>query len=117
MEHGINLRAKADLLDDHWAPGTVTTFNGNDVMVVRAKDEFVWHSHEDTDDFFMVLSGRLVIRLPDREVVLDPGEVFVLPAGVEHQPFAPDEATILLIEPTGTPNTGDASSAARRVEV
>jgi mannose-6-phosphate isomerase-like protein (cupin superfamily) len=117
MDHGTNLRRKVELLDRYWSPGTVAAFNGHDVMVVKVKGEFVWHSHDDTDDFFLVLSGRLVIRLRDREVALDPGELFVVPAGVEHQPFAPDEATVLLIEPTGTPNTGDASTAAPRREL
>jgi mannose-6-phosphate isomerase-like protein (cupin superfamily) len=117
VEHGINLEDKLDVVDGYWSPGTVATFNGHDVMVVRVKDEFVWHSHAETDDFFLVLSGRLVLRLRDREVVLDPGELFVVPAGVEHQPFAPEEATLLLIEPSGTPNTGDASTAAPHVEL
>jgi mannose-6-phosphate isomerase-like protein (cupin superfamily) len=86
-------------------------------MVVKVKGEFVWHKHDDTDDFFLVLSGRLTIRLRDRDVILVPGELFVVPVGVEHQPFAVEETHLLLIEPSGTPNTGDPSTAARRVEV
>jgi mannose-6-phosphate isomerase-like protein (cupin superfamily) len=117
MDHGINLSEKLQRIDAPWSPGTVATFNGHDVMVVRAEGESVWHTHEDTDDFFLVLDGRLHIRLRDREVVLDPGELFVVPAGVEHQPYAPDEATLLLLEPRGTPNTGDTDTAAPRVEV
>jgi mannose-6-phosphate isomerase-like protein (cupin superfamily) len=70
-----------------------------------------------TDDFFLVLSGRITIRLRDREVELGPGELFVVPVGVEHQPFASQEAALLLIEPTGTANTGNESTAARRVEI
>jgi mannose-6-phosphate isomerase-like protein (cupin superfamily) len=78
--------------------------------------EFVWHKHDDTDDFFLVLSGRIIIQLRDGAVRLGPGEVFVVPKGVEHRPVAEDEAHILLIEPRGTPNTGNtATAAARRV--
>ena len=85
-------------------------------MVVKVKCEFVWHKHDDTDDFFLVLSGRIIIQLRDGAVRLGPGEVFVVPKGVEHRPVAEDEAHILLIEPQGTPNTGNtATAAARRV--
>ena len=83
-------------------------------MVVTVQGEFVWHSHADTDDFFLVLKGRLSIRLRDREVVLRPGELFVVPRGIEHQPFAEEETHLLLIEPAGTPNTGDPATAAPR---
>ena len=92
-------------------------FNGHDIMVVKVKGEFVWHHHDDTDDFFLVLKGRLTIRLPDREVVLRPGELFVVPVGVEHQPVAEEETELLLIEPSGTPNTGAATTAAARVTI
>jgi mannose-6-phosphate isomerase-like protein (cupin superfamily) len=117
MEHGINLHEKLTGITDHWSPRTITTFNQHDIMVVKVDGEFVWHSHEDTDDFFLVLSGRLVLRLRDQEIVLEPGELYVVPAGVEHQPFAPEETTLLLIEPTGTPNTGDPATAAPRVTI
>ena len=94
----------------------VGQFNGHDLMVVKVKGEFVWHKHDDTDDFFLVLSGRIIIQLRDGAVKLGPGEVFVVPKGVEHRPVAEDEAHILLIEPQGTPNTGNtATAAARRV--
>jgi mannose-6-phosphate isomerase-like protein (cupin superfamily) len=115
--HGINLAQKLSQFDEHWSPRTVTTFNGHDVMVVKVKGEFTWHSHDNTDDFFLVLSGRIVIRLRDGDVELGPGELFVVPVGVEHQPVAAEEATLLLIEPTGTPNTGDPSTSAQRVEI
>jgi mannose-6-phosphate isomerase-like protein (cupin superfamily) len=115
--HGVNLASKLDLFDELWSPRTVASFNGHDVMVVKVKGEFVWHRHDDTDDFFLVLSGRLTIRLRNRDVILGPGELFVVPVGVEHQPFADEETHLLLIEPSGTPNTGDPSTAARRVEV
>ena len=78
-------------------------------MIGKVQGEFVWHSHPDTDDFFYVLSGRLVIDLRDRSVELGPGELFVVPRGVEHRPRAEEETHILLIEPAGTPNTGDST--------
>jgi mannose-6-phosphate isomerase-like protein (cupin superfamily) len=83
-------------------------------MVVKVKGEFVWHKHDDTDDFFLVLEGRINIQLRDGVVSLGPGEIFVVPKGVEHRPVADDEAHVLLIEPQGTPNTGNAATAAVR---
>jgi mannose-6-phosphate isomerase-like protein (cupin superfamily) len=117
MNDKINLADKLALFADHWAPRTVAQFNGHDVMVVKVRGEFFWHSHADTDDFFLLLRGRLTIRLRDRDVVLTPGELFVVPRGVEHQPVAAEDAEILLIEPTGTPNTGDSRTAAPRREI
>jgi mannose-6-phosphate isomerase-like protein (cupin superfamily) len=114
MDRTINLAEKLTQFSDHWAPRVVAQLNDYDVMVVKVQGEFVWHSHADTDDFFLVLKGRLIIRLRDREVVLEPGELFVVPRGVEHQPFAEEEVHLLLIEPSGTPNTGDAATAAPR---
>jgi mannose-6-phosphate isomerase-like protein (cupin superfamily) len=112
LETKVNLASKLAQFTDHFSPRTVAQFNDCDIMVTKLHGEFIWHKHDDTDDFFLVLSGRLVIRLRDREVVLEPGELFVVPRGVEHQPFAEEETHILLIEPSGTPNTGDAATAA-----
>jgi mannose-6-phosphate isomerase-like protein (cupin superfamily) len=114
MNEKLNLAEKLAQFSEHWAPRTVAQLNAYDIMVVKVRGEFVWHSHPDTDDFFLVLKGRLTIRLRDREVVLLPGELFVVPHGVEHQPFAEEETHLLLIEPSGTPNTGDAATAAPR---
>ena len=113
----MNLSEKLTKFDEHWSPRTVATFNGHDVMVVKVKGEFVWHHHDDTDDFFLVLKGRITIRMHDCNVDLGPGELFVVPVGVEHQPFADDEAELLLIEPSGPPNTGNATTAAKRVAI
>ncbi len=110
----INLQEKFARFTDHWAPRTVAGFNGHDVMVVKVHGEFVWHSHEETDDFFLVLKGTLDIQLRDRTVTLGPGELFVVPRGVEHRPVAREEGPLLLIEPTGTPNPGDPATAAPR---
>lgn len=113
-EDGIDLARKLAGFSGHWQPRTVATFNGHDVMVVKVQGEFVWHSHEDTDDFFLVLQGSIRIELRDRTVRLGPGQLFVVPRGVEHRPVAEQEAHLLLIEPTGTPNTGDPATATAR---
>lgn len=114
--NAINLAQKLSTFSEHWQPRTVGQFNGHDLMVVKVRGEFVWHQHDDTDDFFLVLSGRLTIQMREDNVVLGPGELFVVPRGVEHCPIAEEETHLLLIEPTGTPNTGDsATAAARRV--
>jgi mannose-6-phosphate isomerase-like protein (cupin superfamily) len=113
----VNLTEKLSQFSDLWAPRTIGRLNDYDLMVVKVQGEFVWHQHPETDDFFLVLAGRLTIRLRDRDVHLDPGELFVVPQGVEHQTFAAEETHLLLIEPTGTPNTGEAATAAPRREL
>lgn len=113
----IDLAAKLAMFSDYFSPKIVASFNGHDVMVVKLKGEFVWHSHPDTDDFFLVLKGRLTIQLRDGEVHLGPGELYVVPKGVEHRPVAAEEVHLLLIEPAGTPNTGDAATAAAKVPI
>ncbi len=113
----INLADKLSKFSDHWSPKTVGQFNGHDLMVVKVQGEFNWHSHADTDDFFMVLSGQITIQMRDRDVVLEEGEIFVVPKGVEHCPVAKDEAHLLLIERAGTPNTGDPSTSAVKTEI
>jgi len=110
----VNLDEKLSTFSEHYRPRTVGTFNGHDLMVVKLKGPFIWHQHDDTDDFFLVLKGRLRIELRDRNVELGPGEIFVVPKGVEHRPVAEEEVHLLLIEPTGTPNTGDPGTAAPR---
>jgi mannose-6-phosphate isomerase-like protein (cupin superfamily) len=114
MAEAVNLAAKLETFDDRFAPRTVAEMNGHDVMVAKLEGEFVWHQHDDTDDFFLVLKGRLEIELPDRTVEVGPGELFVVPKGVQHRPIAREETHILLIEPTGTPNSGDPATAAPR---
>jgi mannose-6-phosphate isomerase-like protein (cupin superfamily) len=112
--HQVNLEAKLSTFTEHWQPRTVAQFNGHDIMVVKAQGEFVWHKHDDTDDFFLVLKGDLAIEMRDRSVRLGPGELFVVPRGIEHRPVAQKEVHLLLIELSGTPNTGDAATAAVR---
>lgn len=114
MRDKINLSAKLASFAEYWRPRTVAQLNELDVMVVKVKGEFVWHKHDATDDFFLVLQGTLDIELRDRTVTLGPGEIYVVPKGVEHRPVAREEVHLLLIEPSGTPNTGDARTAAPR---
>ena len=118
MADKVNLAEKLATFGDHWAPRIVARYNGNDIMVVRVEGDFVWHSHEHSDDLFLVLDGELDIELPDRTVTLGPGELFVVPKGVEHRPCARrGEVHMLLIEPAGTPNTGNEATAAQKVEI
>ena len=114
MGDKINLSEKLATFSEYWSPRTVAQLNNYDVMVVKVKGEFVWHKHDETDDFFLVLKGKLNIQLRDRTVSLGPGEMYVVPKGVEHRPVAQEEVHMLLIEPTGTTNTGDKRTAAPR---
>jgi mannose-6-phosphate isomerase-like protein (cupin superfamily) len=111
MDAKVNLAEKLALLDAPFRPGIVGYLNDYKLVVVKAHGEFVWHKHDETDDFFLVLAGRMTIQLRDRDVELGPGELFVVPRGVEHCPRADEEAHVLLIEPRGTVNTGDAGGA------
>lgn len=113
----INLAEKLATFTEHWEPRVVGQFNGCDLMVVKVKGEFVWHKHDETDDFFLVLAGRIRIQLRGAEVTVGAGEVFVVPKGMEHRPVAEEEAHVLLIEPRGTLNTGDVATAVARREI
>jgi len=108
----VNLAEALATFDEVFRPRTVATLNDYKVMVVKVRGEFVWHAHPETDDFFLVLDGQLTIELRDRDVVLGRGDLFVVPRGVEHRPRSADGAELLLIEPQGTVNTGDAEPSA-----
>jgi mannose-6-phosphate isomerase-like protein (cupin superfamily) len=108
MDDRVNLAEKLAQLDGPFRPGLIGFMNDYKLLVVKVQGEFVWHKHDETDDFFLVLSGRLTIQLRDRDVLLGPGELFVVPRGVEHCPRAEEETHVLLIEPRETVNTGDA---------
>ena len=114
MPEKINLAEKLSGFEDQWSPKIITRYNHNDIMVVKTEGEFVWHHHDDTDDFFLVLKGRMTIETEDGDVTLEPGELYVVPKGVKHRPVAHEETHLLLIEPLGTPNTGDAATAAQK---
>lgn len=104
----VNLEEKFALLEGPYQPGVVGYINDYKIQIARAEGPFVWHKHDETDDFFLVISGRLTIHLRDRDIDLEAGELFVVPRGVEHCPEAEAGARVLLIEPSGTRNTGDA---------
>lgn len=104
----VDISERFMMFSDHWSPKVVATLNDYDVKLVRLKGEFVWHTHDDTDELFLVVDGTLTIQLRDRDVVLHPGQLFVVPRGVEHCPVAAGEVLAMLIEPSGVVNTGDA---------
>jgi len=110
----VNLAEKLALFDTHWDPKVVADYNGNDIIVVKFQGEFPFHDHPDTDDFFLVIEGEVVLDVGSESHVLRPGELFVVPKGVRHRPRAAKEAKVLLIEPRGTPHTGDPATAARK---
>jgi mannose-6-phosphate isomerase-like protein (cupin superfamily) len=116
MNDKVNLAEKFALLDEPYHPATVGFFNDAKLVVALIEGEFVWHSHAETDDFFLVIDGELTIQLRDRDVVLGPGELFVVPRGVEHCPKADVPTHVLLIEAQGTANTGDAGGEMTRAE-
>lgn len=110
----VNLAEKLSKFNELWSQKRVAVLNDYEVKLAKLKGEFVWHAHEDTDELFLVLSGRLTIQLRDTDVVLEPGELFVVPRGVEHCPVADEETAILLFEPAGTVNTGTAGGPMTR---
>jgi mannose-6-phosphate isomerase-like protein (cupin superfamily) len=103
----VNLVEKFSLFDEYWSPKIVGELNGQWVKLAKLKGEFAWHHHAAEDELFLVVKGRLVIKLRERDVVLDEGEFFIVPRGVEHQPVAEQEAHVLLFEPKSTLNTGN----------
>jgi mannose-6-phosphate isomerase-like protein (cupin superfamily) len=118
MRDKVNLAETLATFDEPFSPRIVGRYNGNKLQVAKTRGEFVWHAHPDTDDFFLVVKGQLTIRLRDREIELDPGDLYVVPAGVEHCPVSEEGAEILLIESDGTPNTGDSGvEAAPEIEL
>jgi mannose-6-phosphate isomerase-like protein (cupin superfamily) len=103
----VNLAAAFRSFDETWSPRIAGEVNGFHVKLVKLEGEFVWHSHADEDELFLVVEGKLTIRLRDRDVALGPGELFIVPRGVEHLPVAEPAAHVLLFEPGSTLNTGD----------
>jgi mannose-6-phosphate isomerase-like protein (cupin superfamily) len=104
----VNIEAMLGRFTEQWAPHKIAEINDYDIKIVKVQGEFTWHSHADTDEFFLVISGELTIALRDGDVVLGPGELFVVPRGAEHCPRASAETAVMLIEPRGVVNTGDA---------
>ncbi|WP_375688166.1 cupin domain-containing protein [Pseudooceanicola sp. LIPI14-2-Ac024] len=114
----VTLAEKLAMFDSHWDPHVVADYNGNDVMVVKFQGEFPFHHHADTDDFFLVLEGEVILDGEDGDsVTLRPGDLCVVPKGMEHRPRATQEAKVLLIESKGEPNTGDPATAAKKPRI
>ncbi|MEM6759752.1 MAG: cupin domain-containing protein [Pseudomonadota bacterium] len=113
----INLAEKLALFDSHWDPHVVADYNDNDVMVVKFQGAFPFHLHPDTDDFFFVLEGEMVMDFEDGSHTVKQGELFIVPKGVTHRPRATRECKVLLIEPKGVSNTGDATTAAPKPRI
>jgi len=106
----INFQQKLSQFSEHWAPKIIAQMNDYHFKVVKVLGEFVWHDHSETDEVFVVLKGQLEIQFRDGQIILNEGEMYVVPKGVEHRPIAVEECQILLIEPAGLVNTGDAQS-------
>jgi mannose-6-phosphate isomerase-like protein (cupin superfamily) len=107
MVEKVNLEEKLSRFSDHWSPKIIATVNDSDVKLAKVQGEFVWHAHEAEDELFLVLGGRLVIELRDGQVALGPGELVVIPRGVEHRPVAEGEVKLLLFERSSIRHTGD----------
>ena len=118
MADKVNIADKLASFSDLWAPRIVARYNDHEVRLVKVKGEFIWHSHADTDELFLILDGTLDMEFRDRTVVLEPGELIVVPRGTEHRPVARHgEVRLLLIDPKDMPNTGDEATATRVVEI
>ena len=118
MAEKVNLAAKLGTFSDHWAPRIVARYNDHEVRLVKVEGEFIWHSHDDTDELFLIIDGELDMEFRDRTVTLQPGELIVVPKGTEHRPCArKGEVRLLLIDPKDMPNTGDPATATVAVEI
>ena len=106
----INLEQKFSLFTEHWTPKIIAELNDYQIKIVKVQGDFVWHDHSDTDEFFLVLEGTLFIEFESETMELNAGELYVVPKGVQHRPYAQDECRVMLIEPRGVVNTGEASS-------
>ena len=103
----INIQEKFGLFSDHWSPKKIGELNGQQIILAKVQGEFVFHRHDNEDELFMVIKGQLIIELRERSVVLNPGEFYIVPRGIEHKPTAKEETHLLLFEPLSTKHTGD----------
>jgi mannose-6-phosphate isomerase-like protein (cupin superfamily) len=113
----INLAQKLSTFDDLWTPKIIAELNGQAVKLAKLQGEFIWHHHDVEDELFLVVKGRLLIQFRDRDVLLEEGDLIVVPAGVEHRPVAEEEAHVLLFEPQTTLNTGNVQDERTITEV
>ena len=104
----VNLKEKLSLFSDHWSPKVIAEMNDYQFKLVKLQGDFVWHNHPDTDEVFIVIEGEMRIEFEDETVELSEGEMYVVPKGVEHKPYAEEECKVMLVEPRGVVNTGDA---------
>ncbi|WP_105169987.1 cupin domain-containing protein [Pseudoalteromonas sp. T1lg23B] len=104
----INLQEKLAKFSEHWSPRVIAQMNDYQFKLAKFKGEFTWHAHNDTDEVFLVIEGKMGIEFRDKVVELSEGEMYVVPKGVEHKPFAHEECKVMLVEPSGVVNTGDA---------
>ena len=107
-KNAVDIVAKLSSFSEHWSPKVVARLNDYEIKVVKLKGEFVWHKHDATDELFFVVEGELTIQMRDGDVLVRPGQLFVVPRGVEHCPVAEGEVHAMLVEPIGVQNTGDA---------
>jgi mannose-6-phosphate isomerase-like protein (cupin superfamily) len=118
MMEKINLAERLGAFDETWAPKIVARYNRNEIRLVKTEGEWVWHKHDETDELFLILEGEFEMAFRDRTMILGPGELLVVPRGVEHRPAARNGLVkLLLIDPDGTPNTGDPATATPAVEL
>tara|TARA_R110002072_G_scaffold29809_8_gene93755 strand:- start:875 stop:1237 length:363 start_codon:yes stop_codon:yes gene_type:complete len=107
MSDVINIQEKFNLFSDQWSPKKIGELNGQQILLAKIQGEFVFHNHENEDELFMVMKGQLTLELRDRTVILNEGEFFIVPKGVDHKPIAKEETHLLLFEPLSTKHTGD----------
>ena len=103
----INLKEKLSLFSDHWSPKVIAEMNDYQFKLVKIQGDFVWHHHEDTDEVFIVIEGTMKIEFEDKTVELNEGDMYVVPKGVEHKPYAEEECKVMIVEPRGVVNTGN----------
>ena len=103
----INLKEKLSLFSEHWSPKVISELNDYQIKLVKIQGDFVWHNHSETDELFLVIEGKMKIEFKNKTIELNKGELYVVPKGVEHRPYAEDECQIMLIEPRGVINTGE----------
>jgi mannose-6-phosphate isomerase-like protein (cupin superfamily) len=115
--NAVNLVEKFSQVTDYWSPKIIGELNGQVVKIAKIKGEFIWHHHENEDEFFFVVKGQMTVKMRDQDVVLKPGEFLIVPKGVEHKPVAEQETFILMFEPLGTLNTGNVQDAHKIEEI
>ena len=116
--HKVNLAERLSAFDEIWSPKIVARYNGNEIRLCKTEGEWVWHKHDETDELFLILSGEFDMEFRDGTITVGPGELLIVPRGTEHRPAARrGEVSLLLLDPDGTPNTGDVATATTAVDL